>query len=225
MGKSALVKPTIRAWLSGEARRIEECDMARLAKLYDQRSARTRIEETFWELLKQKPLEQITVSELVRQVGCNRATFYYHFEDLNDLAERAIEEALPAEIPLLARTYFLKMSEPLVLSDESRHSIDRLCLLIGKNSSTRLATKIKDALKEMWLEMFGVSGDTLDEATCYVLEFMAGGVVSILGRRGSARNPEPLERCLQPLFSVFAKPAMGFLQGYATEIDRELLDR
>lgn len=35
--------------------------------------------------MKEKPLSKITVSELIRDCGINRNTFYYHFDDIYDL--------------------------------------------------------------------------------------------------------------------------------------------
>lgn len=39
------------------------------------------------ELLAQKPLDKITVSDIAEQCGVNRQTFYYHFQDIYDLIE------------------------------------------------------------------------------------------------------------------------------------------
>ena len=36
-------------------------------------------------LLQKKPLEKITIKELVEDCGVNRQTFYYNFQDIYDL--------------------------------------------------------------------------------------------------------------------------------------------
>ena len=36
-------------------------------------------------LLKERPLDKITVKDLVEDCGVNRQTFYYHFQDIYDL--------------------------------------------------------------------------------------------------------------------------------------------
>lgn len=41
--------------------------------------------DTLKQLLMKKPLSKITVSEIVANCGVNRKTFYYHFENINDL--------------------------------------------------------------------------------------------------------------------------------------------
>ena len=44
------------------------------------------------ELLESKPLDKITVTELVKKCGVNRQTFYYNFRDIYDLVEWTIME-------------------------------------------------------------------------------------------------------------------------------------
>ena len=39
-----------------------------------------------------KPLSKITVSEIVADCGINRKTFYYHFEDIQDLLKWLLEQ-------------------------------------------------------------------------------------------------------------------------------------
>lgn len=43
--------------------------------------------ESIKELMKKKSLEKITVSDIVKNCGLNRQTFYYHFKDKYDLLD------------------------------------------------------------------------------------------------------------------------------------------
>lgn len=45
------------------------------------------------ELLTEKPLDKITVTDLTEHCGVNRMTFYYHFKDIYDLVEWACVES------------------------------------------------------------------------------------------------------------------------------------
>lgn len=45
------------------------------------------IGESFKKILQRKPLNKITVTEIVSDCGVNRMTFYYHFKDIYDLLE------------------------------------------------------------------------------------------------------------------------------------------
>ncbi len=42
---------------------------------------------TFKDLLKEKPFNKITVSDIAKKCDINRQTFYYHFQDIRDLVE------------------------------------------------------------------------------------------------------------------------------------------
>ena len=47
--------------------------------------------EAFFKLLKKMPLKKIKVSDITAECGVNRMTFYYHFENINNLIEKAFE--------------------------------------------------------------------------------------------------------------------------------------
>ena len=50
------------------------------------------IKESFLKLLNERPLNQITVKDIVEDCGINRNSFYYHFQDLPALAEEIVKE-------------------------------------------------------------------------------------------------------------------------------------
>ncbi len=52
------------------------------------------IKKAFWELLKQKPVNKITVREICDRAEINRSTFYKHYSDCYDLLDKLKEEAL-----------------------------------------------------------------------------------------------------------------------------------
>ena len=47
---------------------------------------------TLFELLNEKPLAKITVKDIVERCGVNRNTFYYHYEDINDLSKSFLDD-------------------------------------------------------------------------------------------------------------------------------------
>ena len=48
--------------------------------------------ESLKELIRKKSFSKITVRELTQNCGLNRNTFYYHFEDINDLLKWSLEQ-------------------------------------------------------------------------------------------------------------------------------------
>ena len=63
-----------------------------------QQITKRAITESFRALLAVKPLDKITVRDIVEDCGLTRNTFYYHYEDiydlLSDVLESEIERAL-----------------------------------------------------------------------------------------------------------------------------------
>lgn len=51
---------------------------------------------TFKALMLKKPINKITVSELVEECGINRKTFYYHFEDIRDMLRKMLRQDIEA---------------------------------------------------------------------------------------------------------------------------------
>ncbi|URN92862.1 MAG: TetR/AcrR family transcriptional regulator [Candidatus Pristimantibacillus lignocellulolyticus] len=62
----------------------------------DPRVIRTRklIMDSFIELSGKKEFKDITIKDITTEAMINRATFYYHFEDIYDLLEKVLSEVL-----------------------------------------------------------------------------------------------------------------------------------
>lgn len=50
------------------------------------------IKKSFMKLLNQKPINKITVKEIVEDCGINRNSFYYHFDDIPSLMEEIFND-------------------------------------------------------------------------------------------------------------------------------------
>ncbi|MDO4899520.1 TetR/AcrR family transcriptional regulator [Actinomyces sp.] len=64
----------------------------------DLRVVKTRenIENTFMRLLEGKDFSQMTVTEIIRECRISKGTFYYHYRDKFDLAERLLQRQFEA---------------------------------------------------------------------------------------------------------------------------------
>lgn len=62
----------------------------------DRRTIYTRntVKDALLELLEEQPFEKITVAALCRKAEITRATFYLHFQDINDVLDELLNEAL-----------------------------------------------------------------------------------------------------------------------------------
>lgn len=57
------------------------------------RLTKKAIRESFLKLLEQKPLNKITVRDIVTDCGINRNSFYYHYRDIQELCEELLRES------------------------------------------------------------------------------------------------------------------------------------
>ena len=59
------------------------------------------IRSAFYELIKEKPLEKITVTEIAARAEINKTTFYAHYETVYDLVDQLEQEAVSEVISQL----------------------------------------------------------------------------------------------------------------------------
>ena len=92
------------------------------------------LEASLKNLLLQKPLSKITISDITEDCGINRMTFYYHFKDIYDLVEwscledarRALEEKKTHDTwqqGLLQIFEAVRQNKPFILN--VYHCVDR----------------------------------------------------------------------------------------------------
>lgn len=53
------------------------------------RRSRSALEAALWELLAERDLTQLSISDITKRAGVNRSTFYEHYVDVHDLAASA----------------------------------------------------------------------------------------------------------------------------------------
>jgi probable dihydroxyacetone kinase regulator len=101
------------------------------------------LSESLKKLLSEKPLDKITVTDLVNDCGVNRQTFYYHFQDLYDLVEwTCLEDADKAlqdrktystwQEGFLSIFNLMKKDEPFIMNIYHSVSLDQLELYLYK---------------------------------------------------------------------------------------------
>ncbi|GCF94160.1 TetR family transcriptional regulator [Enterococcus florum] len=125
----------------------------------DRRKLKTQkaIHQAFIELLKEKPLNKITVAELSERADLGRGTFYLHYKDTYDLYEQ-LEEELYAELVELFEQY-----TPYVTAENLRSLMEAVAtyiegkkelflLLMQSNANGNVLYKIKEIFKEKVLQ-------------------------------------------------------------------------
>lgn len=126
--------------------------------------------ESFVDLLREKPIAKITVREICDRAGVNRATFYAHYRDIDDL-KNEIEDALSDAIT------------HSVLTSQESASIEAFC-----NEICRIIVENRS-----WCEaVFGENGDP--ELPVRIIERMRVEGIAAWKRRCPDASPSDLER-------------------------------
>lgn len=121
------------------------------------KKTRIAIRKAFWDLAMEKGMDRVTVSEVCERAMINRATFYRHYEDLDDLATRGTHDYLnelwrqaepPPEEPAAFDT-----SEPphnmLLLFGFAKEHADFFRFALGERGVPYFVTELRSFLEEV----------------------------------------------------------------------------
>lgn len=111
---------------------------------------------SLFQVMKQKPLEKITVSDVIKRAGIVRSTFYNHFENIPDLIQKMEDRTIQDIFQLIShlhtnddlevfRSYFLTLCEytqnnpfliQLLRSPHGNHFMEKAITMLHNYVST-----------------------------------------------------------------------------------------
>ena len=153
------------------------------------------------DLMKQKPVNKITVKELADYVDINRGTFYLHHKDIFDLLS-SIESELMQELKDVFDKYnFEKQQiEPLLFLTDIFHFLDHnaeiVTVLLSSNGDILFIDQMKEFVKEKclnnWMHTYSVSDPIRYE---YFYAFIINGIIGLFQawlERNRKESPEEI---------------------------------
>lgn len=177
---------------------------------FDARVRYTRmvIEQCFLELLEEKPVAKITVTELCARAQINRATFYKHYLDIPDLLEK-MEERLFDEIRESFGSENIKLRAFLVkMMYYTRDQDRRFMLLGGENGDPELMAKTFRVCYEQGYPLLARNVSILKESERQMLysflSYGAGAVLTTWIKNGMTEEPETVAQFILDLCSITA---------------------
>ena len=110
--------------------------------------SRRMIREAYMELLKEKDLSKITVTDIIKRADLNRATFYAHYPDVRGVTEEIENEIIEKMLEVLKEfqfTSFFRNPAPLLLkiSRYLEEDTDFYRILVRANGSEIFMEKLK----------------------------------------------------------------------------------
>ena len=185
--------------------------MARPAKNVQNPSITERMEAVFWELLRQDGFRHLSVSSIVKKVPCNRTTFYYYYEDIEDMAVKLITQSMPSQLPQLALLWLSGEKTKIEMNEEMIQSLEHLSMLIGSGGSVPIRDLIEQKFIEMWMQQFQIK-ETVDEDIRLTLEFLASGLTGIISRYGHPLDRSKIARCARITSELYTEVTLKFIR-------------
>lgn len=169
-----------------------------------------RLERAMLRRMLDEPVAAITVRALIADAHCNRSTFYYHFNDVDEIADAAVERAIPYELPLAIASMMVAYTDASPSPqrfDELLHDhatvvpeqVDTLCLLLNGPNSALAERKVRDALSEVYPSIVAaLPGDEgRDELALRVIfTYASSAILGLMAYRGSIGLGVPVERMI-----------------------------
>lgn len=186
----------------------------------DRRTRRTRsaLEATLLELIAERDLSQISVSDVTGGADVHRSTFYEHYTDVHDLAASACTEMFDQ---LISAVRELPASgEPsadvahAALTGVFRHVAAHSRLytaLLGEDGSARVVNYLLSRMTASTRAGLSDRG-TADQTAAPVASFIAGALLATIIdwlRNDCPISPEELSCAVWPHLRAAASPAEG----------------
>ena len=158
-----------------------------MAEKKEYRSAvrsRRLINQAFLELLREKPFEKITVTDIVKRADINRSTFYAHYPDVRGLVEALMDHAVNRSVELVSGLNIQDIftdPKPFLegLSVIGAENLELYRLLGGSEFALKQVEKLKTILTEKAISTVDIP-ETIRCSTEFRIQinFFIGGILN-----------------------------------------------
>lgn len=169
-------------------------EMSTLAKR-NEITSRTKqnLIDAFWDLYCERRIERITVKDITSRAGYNRSTFYEYFKDPYDVLEQ-LEAALIPDLnslpPIKGASLTLGMPMEMFMVIYEQNS-KYYSVLLGDNGDPAFASKLKNVIKPILMDVFKDKPSYEQEKFDYVLEYTLTAMIGVMSYWFSQSNPMP----------------------------------
>lgn len=192
--------------------RRQEQQMKSKGKDYRTRVTKMLIRKAFTDMLKEKPIQSITIKELCETAGINRGTFYSHYSDIYDLLEK-MEEEMMAD--------FIKALEPLLETDKEdltpvkittgifrclKENADICTVTLGDYGDKDFALRLINLGREKCVETYSrYFGSATPKQIEFFYAFVSAGCIGLLQKwlaEGMVSSPEEIAAMAENIMSM-----------------------
>lgn len=159
-------------------------------------NAKERMANAFWDALEEKPYERITVRDVVDRAQVNRNAFYYHFQNIDDLAQWTIGEELLTEVPELIVRGGIDEIIRLLNDPTSSQRIERIRLVAGSHGSKVHVRMLEERFLQAWCDALGIAEEDLSLQQSLTIRFVVGGLIAAVASAEDVPNEELIRTAL-----------------------------
>lgn len=147
--------------------------------------SRRMIRDAYTQLLKEKDLSKITVTDIIKHADLNRATFYAHYPDVRGVTEEIENEIIAKMLDVLEEfryTNFFRNPAPLLLklSRYLEEDVDFYRTLIRANGSEIFMEKLKKMFTDYMVNDSDIPDDMRHSKMIRLrICYFAGGIVNL----------------------------------------------
>lgn len=168
---------------------------------------------SFIKLLNLRPLDKITIKDIVEDCGINRNTFYYHFEDIPSLVRVILNTE--AEKVFAGQETMASWEEGFIAASrfalENKKLVYHLYNSVSREEVERYLNDIAGEVMRRYVEMIAADISSREEDRRLIASFykaaLVGMVVDWLGR-GMKYDPEQVIRRLGVMLQGNIKTAL-----------------
>lgn len=152
----------------------------------DKRCRKTRmaIKSCLMELMCEKDISKVTITEVALKADINRATFYMHYKDVyhvldeieNDLIEKLFHIMDAADIVKSLHDPYPLFRE---LTNEINKDFEFYKLLVQSKNYSNLLNKVHSRFKERFLELSSGAVNIDMETLSFIVDFISSGITSV----------------------------------------------
>lgn len=144
--------------------------------------AKERMENAFWKCLEEKPFDKITVRDIVTRAQVNRNTYYYHYEDMGDLAKAAIDSTIAIQFAnaiISGNSSPAELAQTVMSLEDREKRFANIRLIASSHGSPMLLEHVKGIIVNAWLHAFDLQECDLPESARTAITFVFGGITAI----------------------------------------------
>ncbi|MEQ8201818.1 MAG: TetR/AcrR family transcriptional regulator C-terminal domain-containing protein [Syntrophomonadaceae bacterium] len=159
-----------------------------MGKKKEYRSAirsRRLIRQAFVELMKEKALEKITVTDIVTRADINRGTFYAHFQDTRAVTEQIENELIEKLLEFLGEIRYEGFSQNrltllLKISNYLEEDVEFYRIIMNLRWADRFLVKLKDIFVN-YMQTSSDIPEHIKSSPEFLIRahFVAGGIVNL----------------------------------------------